>query len=117
MYLLTKHERGEHSITINKSYNPLIIMKTYSSTNQIQNIDDVKAFFHHLAFDMSISFHPDDTFEEMVSPGYLGFFSPENMVLYDTLMDKCWQVCEQTDTNIYQLGIEFIRERFLKRDN
>ena len=91
-------------------------MKTYNSIDQINTIEDVKQFFHHLAFDMDINFHPDDMFEEMVSPDFLGFFTPEKMALYDSLMNQCWKVCEENHEDIYKIGIEFIRERFLKRD-
>ena len=89
-------------------------MTTYTSPNQIQTIDDVKAFFYHLTFDMGISFHPDDIFEEMVSPNYLGFFTPENMTLYDTLLEKCWDVCEKNNEDIYSLGIVYIKKYFFK---
>lgn len=88
-------------------------MKKYYSTEQIVTIKDVKEFFHHLVFDMNICFHPDDSFNEITPTNYLGFFSPNNMVLYDMLMDKCWDICEETKIDIYELGIKYIKKRFL----
>ena len=91
--------------------------RIYQSPDEIKTLEDVHIFFYHLAFDLDISFHPDDLFEEMVRPNDLGFFTPEKMKLYDSLMDKCWVVCTNANEDIYNLGIEYIRERFLKRDN
>lgn len=37
---------------------------TYTAESHIKTVSDVKTFFHHLANECRISFHPDDDFAE-----------------------------------------------------
>ena len=39
----------------------------YNINSQITTINDVEAFFQHLVSERSLSFHPDDRFEDYIS--------------------------------------------------
>ena len=86
--------------------------RKYYSSNQIRTLDDVHSFFHHLVYDLDLTFHPDDTFLDFVSPDDQDFYTEGNMELYDSLLAKCWEICEKNNADIYSIGMKYIYGRF-----
>lgn len=76
----------------------------YNATSHIESVQDVKVFFHHLAFDRKLSFHPDDDFADYVnlSDGTPAF-NEQEVFLYNRLMDECFTMCNHVDVN--ELGV------------
>ena len=72
----------------------------------IRNIEDVRAFFAHLANTDRVSFHPDDNFSDYVSieNGEITF-SDEQATHYNELMNVAFKVCEFNGVDIYELGM------------
>lgn len=68
----------------------------YTNNSHIITHDDVVEFAQHLVKDCNISFHPYDDFVN-----YLDI--PEYVILYNRLNNECFSVCEQTNTDIYQI--------------
>lgn len=85
---------------------------TYNTDIHITTIEEVRTFFHHLAFDRNLSFHPDDSFSDYTNnkTGELSF-SVAEALLYDRLMSECFSVCDTHGQDIYELGLNTMRER------
>ena len=79
----------------------------------IESVADVKEFFTWLA-DNSLLIHPDDKFA-----WFLDFADEENPSVItaeqaddlDTMMEKCFDVCEAEGTDIYDIALQFGWER------
>ena len=83
----------------------------YNSESKIATIDDVKEFFHHLASERDLNFHPDDRFEDYVSrEDGSKTFTQEECVVYYHLMDECFEVCEKNGVDIYAIGLELMQD-------
>lgn len=81
---------------------------TYTTESHIKTIADVKAFFHHLANECRISFHPDDNFTDYFYSNNVRIFSDEDAALYNRLMDESFDVCKKADIDIYDLAYEIL---------
>ena len=79
---------------------------TYTAESHIKTVSDVKTFFHHLANECRISFHPDDDFAEYTYNDNIRIFSDEEAVIYNRLMDESLDVCEKAKVEIYGIGYE-----------
>jgi len=74
--------------------------------NSIQNVDDVTAF-SKLLFAEGCNFHPDDDFHNYINsetkePSY----TFQDAELRNNLMAQCFEVCERSGTDIYDLTME-----------
>ena len=83
----------------------------YNINSQIKTINDVEAFFQHLVSERSLSFHPDDRFEDYIScDDGSNIFSEKECAIYNRLMDECFEVCEKNGADIYAIGLAFMRK-------
>ena len=81
----------------------------YNVDSHILSVDDVKMFFHHLVEERKVNFHPDDDFANYVSlKDHTPTFSDEEVVIYNRLMDESFDVCDKSNIDIYEIGIEFL---------
>lgn len=74
---------------------------------EIKTVKDVIEFFHHLAEEERLSFHPDENFEDYVNmktnkPSY----TQEEAHERDALMEQCFVVCDQNNRDIYDLSLK-----------
>ena len=72
----------------------------------IKTADDVKAFAKQLISE-GVSFHPDDDFNDYVNfkentPTY----TKEEADLRNNLMNRCFEVCEKEEIDIYDTMLE-----------
>jgi len=82
-------------------------IKMYTSDSHITTIREVKDFFHFLAFDLQLEFHPDDRFESYIDQKTReSRFLASECELYDRLMEEAFTVCDDADEDIYDLGWE-----------
>lgn len=77
----------------------------YNKQSHITSVEDVKDFFHFLVFEKHLNFHPDDSFE-----GQFASLTTAEAAEYDRLMDECFAVCEREDADIYEIGINEMKE-------
>jgi hypothetical protein len=73
---------------------------------KIETADDVKAFAKQLISE-GVSFHPDDDFNDYVNfkentPTY----TKEEADLRNNLMNRCFEVCEKEEIDIYDTMLE-----------
>lgn len=84
---------------------------TYTEVSHIKTILEVEEFFKYLVSERMLSFHPDDRFED-----YFNYetkepsFTTKEITLYNRLTDECFDVCEKTGTDIYNVGCKFLME-------
>lgn len=70
----------------------------------INSIEDVELFASQLVNDESLSFHPDDDFSNYVNlETKERLYSDEEAASLNQLMEKCFVICQQNDTDIYEL--------------
>lgn len=67
-------------------------------TAQINNSHDVARFFMWIVFDAKICFHPDDSFADY------GIMSNSLAQKYDDKMNRCFEVCEAEERDIYEIA-------------
>ena len=78
----------------------------------------MEAFFQHLVTERSLSFHPDDRFEDYVScDDGSNIFSEKECAIYNRLMDECFEVCEKNGANIYAIGLAFMQKALAQQKN
>jgi len=85
----------------------------YTKDSHIQNMAEVTDFFHYLANDCNLFFHPDTKFEEYmkVSDGVkMPAFTPGECEMYNRLMSECFTVSIQAGVDLYHLGLKTLRE-------
>ena len=84
---------------------------TYNVDSHIRSVEDVKAFFHHLVDERKVNFHPDEDFADYIScEDKMPSFTEEEVYLYNRLMEESFAVCQKTDVDIYEIGLEELQE-------
>lgn len=79
----------------------------YNEKMHINNVNDVKTFFHHLVYDLKINFHPDDDFADYIDVETKEkSFTTQDVDLYNRLMDESFSVCKSAGIDIYEIGIK-----------
>lgn len=75
--------------------------------SHITTMADVKAFFHHLADERKLNFHPDDDFASYVSfDDKKPLFSDEEVIMYNRLMEESFDTCKAAGVDIYELSLQ-----------
>ena len=71
----------------------------------IQTPADVGKFFIWIVFEKHINFHPDDSFGNYENnETHEPTFSPMAANYYDKTMQRCFDICEKYDRDIYKLA-------------
>ena len=75
-------------------------------TFDINSVHDVAKFFLWVIFEKRVNFHPDDSFNDYISgDNGMPLFSEEEYWYYDSLMKRCFEVCEREGRDIYRIGM------------
>lgn len=81
---------------------------------EIQTINDVIAFAKHLVEVERLSFHPDDDFRDYVNiETQEPFYTDEEALFRNKLMDDCFAVCNKDNIEIYEVLLPIIQAPFL----
>ncbi len=88
-------------------------MAAYAHDSHITTVEDVKAFFRHIVFDLDINFHPDDDFMEYVDRDGNRTMNDAKAELYNRLMDETFKVCGDGDL-VYEIGYDVLKEKLNK---
>lgn len=73
---------------------------------KINTIEDVRTFFGEI-INERVNIHPDDDFKSIINiKTGSSTFTEEEAELHNKLMDKCFEVCEQSGVDIYNLAME-----------
>ena len=70
----------------------------------INTIEDVKLFAKQLVNEDNLSFHPDDDFADYINmEAKEQYYSEEDTIRLNEMMERCFIVCEQAGLDIYEL--------------
>ncbi|MFA6057882.1 MAG: hypothetical protein WC756_06775 [Taibaiella sp.] len=81
----------------------------------INTIKDVQDFCQFLYDEYDLAFHPDDPFDQYINAQGLDLFTKEEADYLDSVMQKCFDVCEQANTNVYDVMEPIQQKEFKKR--
>ncbi len=70
-------------------------------TFHIKSPEDIIQFFIYLTFDLQLSWHPDDPFENYVDSTNTPTFSKRDAKYLNGLMETCFQICQEQNLDIY----------------
>lgn len=85
----------------------------YNKDSHINNVDDVRKFFHYIVEDRNVNFNPDDMFEDyMLSDGTTAF-TPEECEIYNRLMEESFDICEKEEFDIYEIGLDILKKKLV----
>ena len=88
-------------------------MRTYTSTDHITSVEDVRTFFHHLTDERNLNFHPDDDFRDYIHlETHVPSFTDEECDTYNRMMDESLAVCEAANADIYEIGLENVMKKY-----
>lgn len=83
----------------------------YNKDSHINNVDDVRKFFHYIVEDRNVNFNPDDMFEDyMLSDGTTAF-TPDECEIYNRLVEEAFDICEKEESDIYEIGLELLTNK------
>lgn len=78
---------------------------------QIKTINDVKSFATHLVQVERLSFHPDDDFRDYINvENQKAFYTEEEALLRNKLMNECFEVCKRENVELYEILLPIITE-------
>ena len=79
----------------------------YNTNSHIESINDVKMFFYHLVHERKLNFHPDDDFADYISyDSNTPSFTPEEVSIYNKLMEESFDACKKANEDIYNMGFK-----------
>lgn len=81
----------------------------------INNIQDVETFFQFLYDEYDLAFHPDDSFDQYINRDRKPLFIKEEATYLDSVMQRCFDICEQNGVLIYDVMEPIQRAEFRKR--
>lgn len=80
---------------------------TYNENSHVNSIEDVQVFFHYLVYERHVNFHPDEDFKNYICyEDKTPTFSPDEVDIFNRLMDESFDVCSKENTDIYQIGCD-----------
>ena len=83
----------------------------YNNQSHITCLAEVVYFFEHLLYDRKLSFHPDDDFANYVSDATgEATFTPQEVIIYNRLMEESFDVCDKEGIEIYTIGLASMRK-------
>lgn len=81
----------------------------------INNVKDVEDFLQSLYDEYALVFHPDDPFDQYINKNGEVVFTKDESDYLDSVMERCFEVCEQNGTDIYEIMEPIQRAEFRRR--
>ncbi len=75
----------------------------YNKDSHIDNVDDVRKFFHYIVEERNVNFNPDDMFEDYMSVDGSNAFTPEECEIYNRLVEEAFKICDKENVDIYEI--------------
>ena len=75
----------------------------YNKDSHINNVDDVRKFFHYIVNERNVNFNPDDMFEDYMSVDGSNAFTPEECEIYNRLVEEAFKICDKENVDIYEI--------------
>lgn len=75
----------------------------YNKDSHINNVDDVRKFFHYIVEERNVNFNPDDMFRDYMSADGSNAFTPEECEIYNRLVEEAFKICDKENVDIYEI--------------
>ena len=75
----------------------------YNKDSHINNVDDVRKFFHYIVEERNVNFNPDDMFRDYMSVDGSNAFTPEECEIYNRLVEEAFKICDKENVDIYEI--------------
>lgn len=74
----------------------------YNKDSHINNVDDVRKFFHYIVEERNVNFNPDDMFRDYMLADGSNAFTPEECEIYNRLVEEAFKICDKENVDIYE---------------
>ena len=75
----------------------------YNKDSHINNVDDVRKFFHYIVEERNVNFNPDDMFRDYMLADGSNAFTPEECEIYNHLVEEAFKICDKENVDIYEI--------------
>lgn len=75
----------------------------YNKDSHINNVDDVRKFFHYIVEERNVNFNPDDMFRDYMLADGSNAFTPEECEIYNRLVEEAFNICDKENVDIYEI--------------
>lgn len=75
----------------------------YNKDSHINNVDDVRKFFHYIVEERNVNFNSDDMFRDYMSVDGSNAFTPEECEIYNRLVEEAFKICDKENVDIYEI--------------
>lgn len=75
----------------------------YNKDSHINNVDDVRKFFHYIVEERNGNFNSDDMFRDYILADGSNAFTPEECEIYNRLVEEAFKICDKENVDIYEI--------------
>ena len=75
----------------------------YNKDSHINNVDDVRTFFHYIVEERNVNFNSDDMFRDYMLADGSNAFTPEECEIYNRLVEEAFKICDKENVDIYEI--------------
>ncbi len=72
----------------------------YNKDSHINNVDDVRKFFHYIVEERNVNFNSDDMFRDYILADGSNAFTPEECEIYNRLVEEAFKICDKENVDI-----------------
>ena len=83
----------------------------YNKDSHINNVDDVRKFFHYIVEERNVNFNPDDMFRDYMSVDGSNAFTPEECEIYNRLVEEAFKICDKENVDIYEIALDILKKK------
>ena len=82
----------------------------YNKDSHINNVDDVRKFFHYIVEERNVNFNPDDMFRDYMLADGSNAFTPEECEIYNRLVEEAFKICDKENVDIYEIALNILKK-------
>jgi len=82
----------------------------YNKDSHINNVDDVRKFFHYIVEERNVNFNPDDMFRDYMLADGSNAFTPEECEIYNRLVEEAFNICDKENVGIYEIALDILKK-------
>lgn len=75
----------------------------YNKDSHINNVDDVRKFFHYIVEERNVNFNSDDMFRDYILADGSNAFTPQECEIYNRLVEEAFKICDKENVDIYEI--------------
>lgn len=82
----------------------------YNKDSHINNVDDVRKFFHYIVEERNVNFNSDDMFRDYMLADGSNAFTPEECEIYNRLVEEAFKICDKENVDIYEIALDILKK-------